>query len=235
MTLRSPRLQPLQFSKNVIWSATMGDIRRTSNYGSGGPETDTFIKYVNGREPQIHEFWCWDIDRICREFYLKVRVEILDGTFGDFVTEYLSGNWQKNHIIGELSINGSVQFIGLSQIWGSGFLYIVNLQAHFEATGWGSSFNGNPGSGTPGSGTITGSWGGGFSHYTVYLGVNWDRYINASPTGSPRIPISPRIARHCARKYLLHCRRQKHLWHQYNCWVCWERQDRDFSDGPTTQ
>ena len=77
---------------------------------------------------------------------MTAHVEIPDGIFEEFVTYYLSENGRRNHIIGEISINGSVQFIGLSQIWGSRFLYIFNLQAHVEATGWGVSSNGNPGS-----------------------------------------------------------------------------------------
>ena len=112
----------------------MGNIRRPSNSGGGGPETGDFI---------------------------------LDGTVGDFVTNYLSENGRRNQVIGELSINGSVQFIGLYQIWVSGLPYITNLWDHVEATGWHSSSNGNPGSGTPGSSNITGSWGGIFYHYTV--------------------------------------------------------------------
>ena len=56
---------------------------------------------------------------ICREVYPTERVEIPDGTVGEFFTEYLSENGRRNQIIGELYINGSVQFIGLSKIWGS--------------------------------------------------------------------------------------------------------------------
>ena len=60
---------------------------------------------------------------------------------GDFVTEYLSKNGRRNHIIGEFPINESVQLVGLSEIWGSGLMYIPNLMAHVEATGSSSSFN----------------------------------------------------------------------------------------------
>ena len=67
----------------------------------------------------------------------------------------------------ELSINGSVQFIGISQILGSGLPYIVNIQVHVEATEWGGSFNGNPDSSTSGSSTFIRSWGGIFAHSTA--------------------------------------------------------------------
>ena len=56
------------------------------------------------------------------------------------------------------SINGSVHFIGISDIWGSGLLYIDNLWAHVEATWWGSSgvtiSNGNTGSSKSGLGDL---------------------------------------------------------------------------------
>ena len=100
----------------------MSDIRRPYNYGIRGIETGTFIQCINDRETQIHELWCWDIDGIFREVHPKSHVEIPDETVGEFVTEYLSENGRRNHIIGELLINRGVQFIGLSQIWGSRLL-----------------------------------------------------------------------------------------------------------------
>ena len=132
-------------------------------------------------------------------------------------------------------INGSVQFIGLSQIWGSSLPYIINIRAHVEATGWASISNGNPGSGTPGSSTVTGSWDGIFVHSTVNWSVNWYGSANASSTDSPQIPDSPRVAQHCVCKYFLHPNRQQRLWRQSNCWVHRQRQDRDFYDGLATK
>ena len=114
-----------------------------------------------------------------------MRVEILSGTVRKFVTKYSSKNGQCNQIIGEFSFNGSVQFIGPSEIWGSGLPFITNLQDHVEATGWGSSFNVNPGSVTPGSSTFTGIWGGIFTHSTVNLSISCDGSVNASPDNSP--------------------------------------------------
>ena len=86
----------------------MRDILRPSNSGNRGPDTGTFIQCVNGREPQIHELWCWDIDRICRKVHPAARVEIPAGTVREFVTDYLSENEKRNYIIGEFPINGSV-------------------------------------------------------------------------------------------------------------------------------
>ena len=77
----------------------MGDIHRNSNCGSGGPETGAFIQCVNGIEIQIHELLCWDIDGICREVHPTARVDILEGTVREFVTEYLSENGWCNQIL----------------------------------------------------------------------------------------------------------------------------------------
>ena len=96
-------------------------------------------------------------------------------------------------IIGELSINCSVQFIILSQIWGSGFQYTVNIWARNEATGLGGSVV-TSSNGNPGSGTVIGSWGGRFHHSTVNWSGKWDVSVNASPDYSPRSPISPRVS-----------------------------------------
>ena len=105
----------------------MGDIRMPSNFGSRGPNTGALIQCVIGRYTQIHELWCWDINVILREVHPKSSVEILDGTIGEFVIKYPSENGWSNQIIGKISINGSVQFIGISQIWGNRLPYIFNL------------------------------------------------------------------------------------------------------------
>ena len=105
----------------------MGYIHRPSKSGSGVSDTGAFIQCVNGREPQNHEFLCWDIDEMFHEVHLIAHVEILAGTFREFLTYYLSENGRRHQIIGGLIINGSVQFIGLSQIRGSRFPYMANL------------------------------------------------------------------------------------------------------------
>ena len=92
----------------------MEDIRRLSNSSIGVPNTAAFIHFINGWEPEIHQLWYYDIDGICHKVHTEAHVDIPDGTVGEFVTEYISKNGQRNHIIGELSINGSVQFIGIS-------------------------------------------------------------------------------------------------------------------------
>ena len=132
------------FTKNMIRPTPMGTICRPSDYGSGCTGTTAFIQYTNGRDPQINKLWCQDFDGIFREVRPTERVDILDGTVGYFVTNYLAENGCQIRIIGEISVNGSVQFLGLSnQAWGSGLLYIANLLAVVEATGWVNSNDSN--------------------------------------------------------------------------------------------
>ena len=122
----------------------MGTIHRPLDSGSGGTENNAFIQCINGRDPQINKLWYLGLDRICCEVNPAVRVEILAGTVGEFVTDYLAENGGWIAIIGELSVNGSAQFLGLyDQAWGSGLRYIANLLVQVEAKGWSSSNNSN--------------------------------------------------------------------------------------------
>ena len=71
-------------------------------------------------------------------------------------------------IIVELSVNGSVQFLGLSdQVWGSGLPYIAKLRAQVEATGLSSSNNSNQ------------SWGARFNDDNIITNLALGAYIYA--------------------------------------------------------
>ena len=122
----------------------MGDIRRNYDSGSGDPDPGAFLQCVNGREPMVHKFWCHRVDRLCREVFPTARIDIPAGTIIEFVTEYLSADGRCNRIIGELSINESLQSIRLSEIWGSGLPYIFNHRAPEATRVWGSTGFTNP-------------------------------------------------------------------------------------------
>ena len=94
----------------MISRAPIGTIHRPSYSGSSGTDTTAFIQCINVRDPQINEFWCQDLYRICHEVNPTAYVEIPDGTFREFVTKYLAENGRWIQIIGELYVNGSVQF-----------------------------------------------------------------------------------------------------------------------------
>ena len=183
----------------------MDNIRRPSESGSGVPDTTAFIHCINGREPQTNKFWCQDLEGIFREVHPTVRVDILDGTVKYFVTEYLAGNGCRIRIIGEISVNGSIHFLGLSdQVWGSGLLYITNLQAQVEATWWGISNNSNQ------------IWGGRFNNSNSITNVAWGTSVDACPAYLPRSPVSPRVAQRRVCDNLIYRRRQECWWSQSN-------------------
>ena len=73
-------------------------------------------------------------------------------------------------------------------------MYTLNVRTHDEATVWGSTSNGNHDSGTSGPNTLTGSWGGRFSHSTVNWSGDRDGSVTAIPDDSPRSPDSPGVA-----------------------------------------
>ena len=98
------------FTNNMIMCASMGTIWRPLDYGIWGTETTSCIQFINSWDPQINEFWCQDLYRICHEVNPTAYVEIPDGTFREFVTKYLAENGRWIQIIGELYVNGSVQF-----------------------------------------------------------------------------------------------------------------------------
>ena len=120
-------------------------------------------------------------------------IEIPAGTAGEFVTDYISENGRRNQIIGELPINGIVQFIRISEIWGSRLPFITDPRVPDCFSVWvctGAAISNV----NPGSSTVTGSWGGSFAHPTVNWSVNWIGSVNTSPADFPRSTICPHIA-----------------------------------------
>ena len=60
------------------------------------------------------------------------------------MTSNLAENIHKIHIIGQLSINDSLQFLGVSvQAWERGLPFLLNMQAPAVATGWESGHTSN--------------------------------------------------------------------------------------------
>ena len=113
----------------MIWRNPMSNIRIPYNYGSVAPDTSTFIQQVNVIETMIHELWCHGTDGICYKVHPYARIETSSGTVGEFVTELFGENGRPNQSIGELPINGSVQYIGLTEICGSRLPFITNPRA----------------------------------------------------------------------------------------------------------
>ena len=104
----------------------MSNIRRPFISCIGVPGTGSLIQCVNGREPQIQELSCWDIYGIFGEVHPTARVDIPYRTVREFFTEYISENGRRKQIIGELFINGSVQFMDLLK-YGVGDCRILSI------------------------------------------------------------------------------------------------------------
>ena len=134
------------FAKDMIWWIPMESIRRNSDPGNGGTEDNKFIWCVDGQGTQIHKLWCLSLVNVTRKVHLTVHVEVGAGPVGEFTTNYLARNGHRITIIGQLSINRSVQFLGIPDfVRGSGFSFIPSLQATTDTTGlWhGVTFNNN--------------------------------------------------------------------------------------------
>ena len=63
---------------------------RPSDSGSGGTDTTAFIQCINGRDTQIKELWCLDLDRISCEVHPTARLDIVSVTVWEFFNNYLS-------------------------------------------------------------------------------------------------------------------------------------------------
>ena len=126
-----------RFARDMIRLQPMISIRRPSNPGSSSTEDTEFIRCVDGREPQIHKMWCLSLDSIYQEVHPTARVVVISGTVGEFTTDYLAENGCRISIIRQLSINYSVQFLGVPNfIRGSGLLFIPKFQAPADPTVW---------------------------------------------------------------------------------------------------
>ena len=177
----------------MIWHAPIGSIHWPSNPGSWSTEDTDFILLVDGREPQIHEVWSLGLDGIVRKVHPAARVEVVSGTAGEFLNNYLAENGCIIQIIEQLSINDSVQFLGVTaQAWGRGFTFLYNLQAPSEATGWISGHYSNQ------------YWGGSMFNSNSIKNVAWGASVDPRPAYLPWSTVNPRAARRHVCYKLLH-------------------------------
>ena len=116
----------------------MGSISGPSYPGSGGTEDAKFIRCIEGWEPQIHKLWCLCLENITREVHAIAQVEVGAGPVREFTTNYPAENRRRIPTIGQLSINGSVQFWGIPDfVRGIGLSFIPNMQVPTDLTVWG--------------------------------------------------------------------------------------------------
>ena len=76
-------------------------ICQPSNFGIGGNDRIEFIRCVDGKNLEIHEYWTFREDIITPEIHPFARVDI--GAFvGDcFATDYLNENGRRVPMFGE--------------------------------------------------------------------------------------------------------------------------------------
>ena len=83
---------------------TVGVIRQSSNSGSGADDRLEFIRYVGGREPQIHELWIFAEDGITREVHHFARIDVGDFSGDCFRTAYATGIGRRVPIYGHCTL-----------------------------------------------------------------------------------------------------------------------------------
>ena len=105
----------------MIRNHPMGSIHHTSNPESRSTKDTNFTQCVDVWESQIYEVWSLGLDGIFRKVHPAARVEVVTGIVGEFTTDCLPENGRRILIIRQLSINDSVQFLGIPDfVWGSG-------------------------------------------------------------------------------------------------------------------
>ena len=110
----------------MIQCALMLPICRPSNPGSRSTKDLAFVQCVDGREPLIHEVWSQGLYNITCKVHPTALVQVIAGTVGEFATNYLTENGRRFQIIRQLSINGSVQLLGVpAQAWTRGLPFIL--------------------------------------------------------------------------------------------------------------
>ena len=96
--------------------APMGSIWRPSGgTGRGDLHPRVFIKFINGMEPMANDFWFHGLDGLSCDVHHTARFEIPAGTDWKFITDYVTYNGRHIIIIRKSSVNGSVQFTGITE------------------------------------------------------------------------------------------------------------------------
>ena len=177
----------------------MGSISWPSSYGNRGAKNVDFMRCVDSQKPQLHEMWCLGLNKVTREIHKTAQVEVGAGTVGQLTTNYLAENGLRIAIIGQLSINGGVQFLGIFDFFrNSGLLSTENLQAPTVPTGWAHA------------NTSNNNWEVSPGGPYIMWSVTWGSTVPSSLAYMPRIPDNPRAAvRRVCDEFLCQMRRDR--------------------------
>ena len=132
------------FSKKMIQRRPMGSILQPSDFGSGGTKGVEFIRCVHGRKPQIHEIWCLGSNGVTHKVHQTSQIDVGAETVRQFWTQYFDENGRIIPVISQISINRSIQMLGIpADAWVRGLPFIENTQAPTVPSGWGDANNSN--------------------------------------------------------------------------------------------
>ena len=85
--------------------------------GRGGEYRVLFTHCVDGREPKIHELWTFSEDGN-REVHPFAQIKISDDFTGEmFHTEFFSVKGSRVAFLGQISVNGSVEWLGVPRLF----------------------------------------------------------------------------------------------------------------------
>ena len=87
---------------------------------------------------------CLGFNGITREFHPTSQVYVGTGIVGHFLLDYLDVNGRRIPILGKISINGSVELLGILNFHRtSGPMFTENLLAPHDTTCWGDGVTSN--------------------------------------------------------------------------------------------
>ena len=184
---------------------TVGDIRRTSDSGSGDEYGPEFIRSVDERQPKIHEVWTFGEEGVTPKAHPTVRVDI--GAFvGEcFATDYLTPTWCRIPMFGRNYINRIVVWIFVPNFLSNyGPPWTLNLLAPYS--NWGDR--------GPSSSLNLGS---GYGGYSEGICINWNRPSRVLPIYHRRIFENTCSAARRARDNLLMENRMYHMQSPSTC------------------
>ena len=100
---------------------------------------------MDGREPQIHEVWDFGSDGITREVHPTEQLDVGAGVVGELLSDDLTESRRRVPILGQISINGSVEYLGIPVFHTTGGTFWgANLLApYFHCGDGGTSTNQN--------------------------------------------------------------------------------------------
>ena len=91
----------------------VGSIVQISNSGRRDAEVPEFVRCVDGLDPQMHKVWAFYEDSVMREVHLTAQVDVSAGVVGEFASHYLTESGRRIPIFGRISINESVEWLGV--------------------------------------------------------------------------------------------------------------------------